>query len=401
MADNIYCVLAHSGASISRDMVKPCCNLDMSAEIDWNSEHGSRLDLNNDLILQIRKELNEGVWPAACVNCKVAEEAGYNSMRTLWNNRAKEDQIELSHKQELSYADIVYLDLTIDTICNSKCMMCGPGASSLWEKEHEYIWGDDAPKYGESNIERVNLTSANLLMLATETTGLQHISFIGGEPTVSELHFEFLNMLVDNGRSKNISLSYVTNLTGINQTLLDVWSKFKNISLTVSIDGYGAVNEYIRYPIAWKKTLTTLEKASKNNMTITVSCTVSVYNCLHVIDLIKWWEQYKETLPLTHFILNRVTSSEFNNLTVLSEEYRQQGIPALQEFINENEYSYMREIAKQMIHFLLEPQVVSAEVINELKTLITRSDQFRKRSIDDFIPGLIDEVNKVCDQYKS
>lgn len=392
MSKGIYCALAHTGASISQYQVKPCCNLDASS---WPADHNtSNLDFNHTNLVQLRKDLLNGTWPDACVNCKINEDNGYDSMRLRWNNRLPENEASEFRKHQMAMSEILFLDITIDTFCNSKCMMCGPGASSFWEREHSYIWGDNAPAYELAPSNRVNFTHEHLQRIAKETIKLQQVSFLGGEPTISDLHFDFLKMLVDTGRSSNICLSYVTNLTGITQEMLDIWNKFKKVSLTVSIDGYGLINEYIRYPIKWDKTIATLEKAKNHNLDISVSCTISVFNCLDTVELFSWWEDFAHDIENSNFIMNRVMVHEYNNLSLLSNQYRQQGIPKLQEFVNRAKYSYMKDNAQQMIGYLMEPQNINSKSINDLKQLITRSDQFRKRSIDDYIPGLLAEIDQ-------
>ena len=72
---------------------------------------------------------------------------------------------------------------------------------------------------------------------------VQRISFIGGEPTISDEHIEFLKMLIAKGTNKNIGLSYVTNLTGVTEELLELWDKFYRVHISVSIDGFDKVNE--------------------------------------------------------------------------------------------------------------------------------------------------------------
>jgi len=56
-----------------------------------------------------------------------------------------------------------------------------------------------------------------------------------------------LKRLIEQGRSKDITLGYVTNLTGVRDELLELWINCNMKHITVSIDGVGKVNEYQRY----------------------------------------------------------------------------------------------------------------------------------------------------------
>jgi hypothetical protein len=66
--------------------------------------------------------------------------------------------------------------------------------------------------------------------------------FAGGEPFVQEGHYKMLQFLVDTGCSKNIELSYNTNLSYSGNfkgyDLEELWKSFKSIELWPSIDGF-------------------------------------------------------------------------------------------------------------------------------------------------------------------
>ena len=87
--------------------------------------------------------------------------------------------------------------------------------------------------------------------------------------------------------------------------------KIKNLTLVISIDGYGTVNEYHRWPMSWTKLIKNLEWADSINCTVqfnTVADAVSVLNLQQIQELEHFADQWNLT------ILNWPTALEINNL---------------------------------------------------------------------------------------
>ena len=51
--------------------------------------------------------------------------------------------------------------------------------------------------------------------------------------------------------AKNITLMITTNASKFVKRILDKLQHFKKVELTVSVDGHGAVYDYIRYSYTW------------------------------------------------------------------------------------------------------------------------------------------------------
>jgi hypothetical protein len=71
---------------------------------------------------------------------------------------------------------------------------------------------------------------------------------------------------------------------------LNLWQAFRKIQIGASIDGYGAVFEYQRYPARWDKVLHNIEKVdrSSDNIAAWFAYTVTAYNVLHLPDFMRW-----------------------------------------------------------------------------------------------------------------
>jgi len=422
----IYCSLAFGSASIDQTGYKPCCNFQGKFD-DEKSTNGSHL--NDPHLIKVRELLKNDKWPKGCVNCKESEENGYASMRTIWNQGLGND---IPMDTTVDPANVKYLDLTFSNKCNSKCMTCGPAASTLWEDEWNYIYQQstkDLPKNTKRGLQNniYNLKGLKIYIeddkvneLIQSYPNVESIAFVGGEPTIHEEGIRFLKELIKLDRAKNISISYVTNLTGLTQDLTDVWQEFKEVHLSVSIDGYGIVNEYIRYPFKWKKIEENVTQMFEytilypDRYTVSLSHTASLLSILHSHDLLEWWweltKKYKEhgnRYNIYGVFLNRVWSPAHFKTNVLSKKIRYKALVKLQK-LEEKILSEMTDI--DYFHgvddkwkdqfgllktWLQEEQEVYPQLIDHCLHFIDNSDKFRKRAMKDFIPDVYEELQQL------
>ena len=421
----IYCAQAFGSAAInSSGEYISCCNI-RSNEWEYATykdpsikelDPKDRINLEN--LRKVRRELIDGVWPKACENCRVAESNGVQSMRTIWNKEL--GHVDIPANEYIDPNDVRYLDLTFSTKCNSKCMTCNYSASDFWEDEYNYIW-----KTNETVTDRVNIKDEQADKFVTQFPNVERISFIGGEPTISDEHVSYLRKLIETGRSNKIKISYVTNLTGVNEELVELWKHFKQVHVAVSVDGYGIVNEYIRYPFKWPKVESNIRKlfqmvvdshngVTETNFSVSLSCTVSLFNAIQCFDLLDFWfrltTEYRNSEHSltggTGCFVNCVNNPEYALVSLLSHEYRQQGVVKGNELLakmdkyeqdNPGElvnYGF-RDSVKLAIAWLDDPQLHDEVYLKNTKHFITASDLFRKRHIKDFIPELYEELEKL------
>ena len=88
----------------------------------------------------------------------------------------------------------------------------------------------------------------------------------GGETLmVPEIKKVLINIPED--IAKNITLKIQTNGTILpDPTWTNIFKKFKNTKINVSIDAYGDDNTYVRYPSNWQKILKTIKYLQDNNI---------------------------------------------------------------------------------------------------------------------------------------
>lgn len=446
MKEPIFCAYAFGGITIDSDgEYIPCCNLNQTIWMEQTIKAGNtapsnehkntepRDRINSTTLMNLRKELINGDWPDLCSSCKRSEEMGINSMRRVINNEFTQVIIPLDVK--LDPKNIKCMSLVFSTKCNAKCMTCNPANSDFWIEEHKVIWTTPsrAIKPWHDTYNRTLISHDYAKKLISNFPNFTKVTFMGGEPTISEEHITFLKSLISMGRSKDIRLGYVTNLTNISVYLFEIWDNFKSIDLVLSIDGYEKVNDYIRYPFKWDKVQTNLrmicdkihEDILKNTVQnkkyhMSLSCTLSIFNANSVADLIDfyvdlgkqytWKDSYGTVFNLAAInscYINYVNWPEFSQIGLLSREYRQECVNKLKllmskfEKYNDKHCVYNRinlgvtESIQIMINRLSTEKMLPDQYklfIDEAKHFITESDKFRNRSIKDYIPELWEDL---------
>lgn len=405
--NSLYCALASNSVSFGSDgHSRPCCAIDTHF---WNYGYKLESDIknftewfNNPYMVKVRDDLNNGIWNPICNLCKIREDAGQPSTRQIFNDtltkvESKTGKSWRDHRSEiLDFDKIFLLDITVGNKCNSACLMCNPSASDIWQREQEEINGRPMDWHSENWYNH-----ANALKLIDKLPNLTAIQFVGGEPTINKDHIVMLEKLVETGRSKDISLGYVVNLTAISEELTDLWSNFNTKHITVSIDGVDKTNEYIRYPFTWDKVLRGLERIKKKSLekgdySIGLSHTVIPLNILKLDETLSWWEDQVESNP--YFLRSLPHIQCVNNPTyfdpiIMPLAMKQECEKTLQRLSDnmkdrnlEGKYeSVITNIRKNIINTLIDDNHRNARW-QEMKIFCERLDKHRNRHIFNYLP---------------
>lgn len=406
---DLYCSLAFNSVSFGpHGGSRPCCAVDTFfwRETDHqlgNYDNHLETWFNNDNMVNLRKDMLAGKWNPTCNLCKIREDVGQASTRQIFNHTLSrvEEKTNRSWRIEseevTDFSKIFLLDITTGNKCNSACLMCNSSASSLWAKEQQDITGN---AWTHPNLNWFN--EANIEKIVDKLPNLKAIQFAGGEPTIHDAVTFLLKKLIAEGRSKDITLGFVTNLTGISDEMLELWSQFSTKHITISIDGVGKVNEYIRYPFTWKKVtsqLDALKKIAKQNgdYYIGLSHTITSLNLLTFGDMVKWWETQVQdencgilkSLPHVQCVNN---PSYFNPLYAprALKDKTAVMLDELQAYLKENnlEEKYLPAIEN------IKTNVINAKVDEKLRKaywkrmrdFVVPLDRYRDRNIFEYLP---------------
>ena len=150
-------------------------------------------------------------------------------------------------------------DYRFSNLCNFKCRTCGDMLSSAWETEqrqHNMIeWTDP-----NNNWMRPEVRSAISAFqdseieaefaAAVEQHRVEEVYWVGGEPLMYEQHWRYMKRIVELGDGPRVYARYNTNLSrvdyrGVN-LYRDILSGLRDWQICASLDGTGAIGEYIR-----------------------------------------------------------------------------------------------------------------------------------------------------------
>ncbi len=161
---------------------------------------------------------------------------------------------------------------------------------------------------------------------------MKRILFIGGEPFIIKGIPSIIDYLIENGNPKDLVISFSTNATIYNQKILDKAKDFKRMSVQVSMDGFGDVYEYIRYPAKWLNVKDKLLRISKKeNIFTQVSITYQAYNALDLVELLHFVDQHD-----LHFVINSINSPDYLSVAVLPPKARQVAAQRLREYVEKD-----------------------------------------------------------------
>ena len=293
--------------------------------------------LNSDTLKDVRLKFLNNEWPEQCRRCKIEQESGKRS-RNQWEatmyDFTREDAINITLPDgTVTEQHVLSMDLRLGNKCNLQCVMCYPGESNQWYKIQEQITGskvfmiDDVTYSTDGHKHFEWCDQEEYYQLLTEHAKyVQKIKFGGGEPWLVKQHLTLLNNLLELGLAENIELEYSINVTIVPQEFLRTIDKFKFVKLCCSVDGYGEVNEAIRYPTKWsviEKNLDFLDTAPPNTAIFT-STTVSILNIEHFVTWMQWLEgkQFKKINADTFsgVVSHPVMNPKYLNLRLMTDE---------------------------------------------------------------------------------
>lgn len=190
--------------------------------------------------------------------------------------------------------------------CNLDCYMCMPSDSSTRIKtlsnkqlseqtifDVERLKDDRKLKFLENET-----LDKTVEQIAKMSPYIYNLKLIGGEPLVMKQYYQLLDKIIETGNSKNIKIKFQTNLSVLNFDkikLTDYIPKFESFEFTVSLDGIGQTNNYIRRRSNWEDIVKNIKTVSKfPNVKINVNGAISFLSVLRFYELIDWYNDNLE-----------------------------------------------------------------------------------------------------------
>lgn len=269
--------------------VRPCCAWELE---DSRQSHNINTQpladyLHSDMFHTVTQHMRQGQYAPGCRDCYLEEQSDMpNGTRNVGFDRYQPgDQFAL-HDMEIKFGNL----------CNQGCIMCSPMNSSVIAEERErnsirtptLDWHKQQLAITQADRTPWYLNPARrreVCEWAAQCRG--QVMFRGGEPTVNNHLTDFLQDLAD--INPHVRIFVNTNGLLFGQSLCDQLMKFDDVDLEVSIDGYGTVNDYVRWPSQWHKLEKNVDRMiAMPNTRVKVSTTVHALNVGYIQPLCAW-----------------------------------------------------------------------------------------------------------------
>lgn len=363
MKENFICSLPWEHLSIHpHGHSSPCCEVDWSSELAFsknkvngeytlkvlNVEDGVESIINSDSNKQIRLEMLEGKIPSACSTCYKAEQAGAISKRL----REKQPTIDYSTitKPDGSIdPNITNLELRLGNFCNLKCRSCNAESSTSWISDYHKLKNKINLPSAYDDIVNSDSTSYDWVdsyefyeEIFKNAPELKLLQVSGGEPFLVDKHSHLLQLLIDSGRAKHMTVSYITNANykfDRVRPILDKLTQFDNVTISISLDDTYKRNDYIRSLSNFQLTVDNIKRfLAEYNFTYSITQTVNAFNFFYIEELTQFL--LKENLltfdrsgPIRFINDNYVFSPDYQSANIFPKELRQQKIDSVKGLI--------------------------------------------------------------------
>jgi len=238
---------------------------------------------------KIRTSMLKGeLLPNHCEVCYNYERKGIESYRQYetieWISKLDINSVEDLEKITHPY----HYEIRLSNKCNLMCRSCKPEHSNLIDKEYKKFNivypGPQSFKYSSTALIDINLLGPKTRVYLT-----------GGDPTVISEVYEFMEKCIDAGK---IDFDFTLGINGqkLSKRFLGLTSHFTNMNFSISLDGYGKVNDYWRWGSDFNTVIKNTHILKNQGHTISINCVPGIYN---ITNLHLLYEFLDKELPYT------------------------------------------------------------------------------------------------------
>ena len=365
----------------------PCCNwqYDLKPNINhteyWNSEFAEDL----------RKQMSRNEIPKGCKSCVDIDKNGGVAPRI-----SSFDFIDI----DFISPELTYEEVDLSNICNLKCRMCDSSRSSklikddlLYGENHPFDWTREVFKKQESGW---TLTDDN-------AKSVKMLRFLGGEPLLHQPQIiEAMKKLKDLKRLHEVTISLNTNMmTFLTDEFLDLAKHLYCLDLTLSIDGFGKLNEYIRSGSNWEEfinhlnKLVTLKKSSMKNISLSFIYVPQLLNINKLDELYSFMKEYSDVIRISNPI-RLVSPISYSLFNIPNEIISDMNIK-LDKWIIDPKFEFIKEHIRIIKNYMNDSEEKTLSTIDwyiEFHHMNNLFDKTRNQRLEDYNPELFNLINK-------
>jgi sulfatase maturation enzyme AslB (radical SAM superfamily) len=278
------------------------------------------------------------------------------------------------------------LDLKLGNTCNLKCRTCNPDSSSSWVTE----WYDVYHNVNESKFdflqkykrirELYSPSNENLWKTLEEwIPKCVMIDFYGGEPLLVDRSWKILQQCVVDGYSKEQEIHYNTNATiFLTDVQIEMLKNFKQVNISLSIDGIEGKFEYMRYPAKWDIVAQNIQKYADlcdqyDNIRVDFCYTVSIMN---IWDVVEFDSFIQTNYPNLGIYYNMLFTPKHFSITMIPENTK--------EIVSQRLLNYSPRM-QEITNMLFQEKHDAAE-FGKLFVTLERHDKYRNNYFNESFP---------------
>lgn len=345
---------------------------------------------NSDEAKQIRNDMLSGNFSEttkrACSICILNEKNKIKSRRErenflYMNTELLKNNVDLHlQNKDLEYTNLCYVYFKVlGNLCNLKCIMCVPSASSKIASESKKYFNFD----GNTNLEPFNEHTKNKYFQEIEkiVEAVDQFNLIGGETLIHPNFNKVFNIFLKKD-PENFKLRIVTNATVIPDIIYQNAHRFKKLEMIISIDGIGTKGEYIRHGLNWIKFKENIQKLqSHKDIHLHFTTATQMLNVGYVgeiYDFIKSLDIDPNSMIFDNLVTHPRIFRAINLPVDIKQEY-------LKNLKNHEFYYKHYNLIKTIEDILLLPQESHEEFLAGIKRL-KQLDKVRKINLIDYFP---------------
>ncbi len=364
--------------------IRPCCRYKQPLgsnndgqekhKMPWMYTDTLEKHWNGPEFKKLRKAFMNDEKPPECEWCWREEDMGIKSYREDLILKRQTQHITKDTVTEEADAPTSF-DLKLSNVCNLKCRMCGPMASSMIKKEEDKTRAHplDPKDYWLANK---IMGTDNQEVLDKWLPEILNIELTGGEPLVSPENKQLLKYIAASGWASNISLLITTNVTIYNKDVVNDLLKFREIRITASIDDIGNRLQYARGGARWETILANAIKYSElskkyKKLTFNLMPTVNNYNIWYLNDIIDFYHD----IGADDLLFNMVHEPENQSVQYLPEDVKEK---IKEKYKGNNNYQLQK-----VVSFL---DASDEDKLADFMSVTSQLDKRRKESFDEVFP---------------
>jgi len=319
--------------------VYPCCKLAGNEKflVGKTSDNVNEL-WNSEVLKKLRVSFTKNTPCKECFNHCFAGPQPINNFLNEEILNKKNEYFAQTAFDGTFFENFIVWSINESNLCNFKCMYCNFKYSTMFYEE----------KANNSNKLLKSFVSlkAQLDLFKQFSKKIKVINFAAGESMLQKGYLEMIKHLY-NTNNLNVEINFITNLSILNNEILELLNKFNNATVIASLDTYGERAEYIRKGTKWRDIeKNRIELLKYSNIKFMVQAVITNMNIFTLPDFhYKWYnEKLLSKDNLRYYILSSPKHYFLNVLPDKTKCLVKQKLTKYIEFLSDVNNSYANKM---------------------------------------------------------